>query len=307
MEKILALIFIIFQSSTLFSQENKMFESPGAKLHYQSFGSGTPLLILNGGPGMSSEGFIPLAKELSKNNRTIIYDQRGTGQSKLKEIDASTVNMDLMVNDIEILRENLGIKRWIIMGHSFGGILAYYYATKYPDRIIAMIQSSSGGMDLSLLNNLNITETLLGTDRDSLSFYSRKIANGDSSYGTSLKRGTFLAAVYVYDRKNIPDVAKRLTQGNGMINRLVWQDLRRIDYDTKTVLKEFHKPVLIIHGREDIVGLGIPKKAHEILPNSELVILEKTRHYGWLDNPEMYFSKIQEFLNKVSKIGLSEM
>lgn len=193
------------------------------------------------------------------------------------------------------------------MGHSFGGILAYYYATKYPDRVIAMIQSSSGGMDLSLLNNLNITETLSATERDSLSFYSRKIANGDSSYETALKRGTFLAPIYVYDRKNIPDVAKRLTQGNGVINRLVWQDLRRLDYDTKTGLKEFDKPVLIIHGREDIVGLDIPKKAHEILPNSELVILEKTRHYGWLDNPEMYFSEIQEFLNTVSKIGLSEM
>lgn len=307
MEKILALIFIIFQSCTLFSQENQVFESPGAKLHYQTFGSGTPLLILNGGPGMSSEGFIPLAKELSKNNRTIIYDQRGTGQSKLQKIDASTVTMDLMVNDMEILREKLGIKRWIIMGHSFGGILAYYYATKYPDRVIAMIQSSSGGMDLSLLSNLNITETLSGTERDSLNFYSRKIANGDSSYETALKRGTFLAPVYVYDRKNIPDVAKRLTQGNGAINRLVWQDLRRLDYDTKTGLKEFDKPVLIIHGREDIVGLDIPKKAHEILPNSKLVILEKTRHYGWLDNPEMYFSEIQEFLNTVSKIGLSEM
>ncbi len=293
---------ILIPLSTILSQENHILNTPGARLHYQTFGSGTPLLILNGGPGMSSEGFIPLAQELSKNNRTILYDQRGTGLSKLDKTDATTITMDLMVEDMETLRGHLEIEQWIVMGHSFGGILAYYYATKNPDRVMAMIQSSSGGMDLSLLTSLNITSGLSSMERDSLRFYNQKIYSGDTSYKTALKRGKFLAPAYLYNRENIAIIAERLTQGNSRINGLIWEDLRRINYDTKAMLQEFDKPVLILHGREDIVGLDIPREAHAILPNSKLVILEKTRHYGWLDNPEPYFGEINDFLEKLKEI-----
>lgn len=299
MKTILLTIALLLQISLVTAQPNNILHTQSGKLHYQTFGNGAPLLLINGGPGMSSEGFIPLAKELAKNNLTIIYDQRGTGLSKLDKTDATTVTMDFMVQDIEILRNHLGIEEWILMGHSFGGILAYYYAVKHPDRVKAMIQSSSGGMDLSLLTSLNIVGGLSPMERDSLNFYNQKIQNGDTSYATRLKRGEFLAPAYLFNKANIPIVAERLTQGNGDINGLIWQNLRQIKYDTKKALKIFDKPVLIIHGKEDIVGMNIPKIANKVLPNSELVVLENTRHYGWLDNPDSYFKAINSFLTKL--------
>jgi proline iminopeptidase len=87
------------------------------------------VLIINGGPGMNSDGFVGVAQKLSKNNRTIIYDQRGTGRSTLTKTDTSTITMKLMAADIEALRKQLNIKSWIILGHSFGGMLASYYAS----------------------------------------------------------------------------------------------------------------------------------------------------------------------------------
>lgn len=265
------------------------------KLHYQIYGEGSPILIINGGPGMNSEGFKPLAEELSKTNSVILYDQRGTGLSTLYDINSETITINAMAEDIEILRCHLNIDQWTVLGHSFGGMLAYYYTAKYPEHVSALIQSSSGGLDLTIIERLDIRGSLSQTQRDSLDYYTRKISNGDTSYATAYNRGKFLAPAYVYNSTYIPIVAKRLTQGNRAINSLVWQDLRRIEFSTASFFKTFKKPVLIIHGKDDVVGLSIPEHAHNLIPNSELVILENCKHYGWLDAKTAYFNAINTF------------
>lgn len=292
-------ILLVFQNFLNYSQEEKFIELPDSRIHYRSFGDGSPILILNGGPGMSSEGFVSLAEELSKNHQTIIYDQRGTGLSHLKSINRATITMDLMVEDIETLRKHLKIETWIVMGHSFGGMLAYYYAAKYPNRVRAMIQSSSGGMDLGLLSSLNITDRLSRDGRDSLNFYNQKIAAGDTTYQTRLKRGEFLAPAYLYNKKYAPIIAERLTQGNNQINNLVWTNLRTTHFDVKGAMKTFSKPVLILHGADDVVSRNVAMTANELLPNSKLVILEKSSHYGWLEQKEKYFNEIEYFLKTI--------
>jgi len=296
MKRSFLLIILVFQNFLIYAQEEKFIELPDSSIHYRTFGNGSPLLILNGGPGMSSEGFVPLAEELSKKHQTIIYDQRGTGLSQLRNINNATITMDLMVEDIETLRKHLKIENWIVMGHSFGGMLAYYYTAKYPHRVRAMIQSSSGGMDLGLLSSLNITERLSRDERDSLTFYNQKIASGDTTYQTRLKRGKFLAPAYLYNKKYIPIIAERLTQGNTQINNLVWANLRTIQFDVKNAMKSYDKPVLILHGAEDIVNRNVAMTANKTLPNSKLVILEKSSHYGWLEQKEIYFNEIEYFL-----------
>ena len=72
-----------------------------SQTYYKIFGKGTPILIINGGPGMNSNGFEPMAKILAEKHQTIVYDQRGTGKSTLKELNDKTVSMKLMTDDIE--------------------------------------------------------------------------------------------------------------------------------------------------------------------------------------------------------------
>ncbi len=270
----------------------------GTGIHYKTFGSGSPLLIVNGGPGMNSDGFENLALILSKNSRTIIYDQRGTGKSILKLLDTSTVNMKKMIDDIESLRKELHIEEWSVLGHSFGGMVASYYATLYPNRIKTMILSSSGGIDLGLLNyvSASINSKLSRIELDSVHFWTSKIDNGDTSHFARLGRGRNLAPAYVLDRKFIPIIAERLTQGNGTINQLIWEDLQKINFDCSEKLKEFKKPVLIIQGKEDIIKAETAERAHAVLSNSKIVLMEHCIHYGWLDNAEVYFKEVNQFL-----------
>ena len=278
------------------AQNGKTLLHADHKIHYKTYGAGFPLLIINGGPGMNSNGFESLAKELSKNKLTILFDQRGTGKSSLAEVNSSTITMDLMVADIEEIRKDLGIEKWAILGHSFGGMLAAYYAAQHPETITGLILSSSGGIDMQLFSRINITSRLTTKQRDSLNYWNQQIANGDSSYHARLRRGKYLAPAYLYDNKHIPIIAERLTQGNMQINGLVFQDLRRIDFDVKQDLKKIKGPVLIIQGKEDIIDERTALETKEALPQAKIVILEYSGHYGWLDQEEKYYAELFQFL-----------
>ena len=294
--KIYLFIVALLISKYSSSQENGFANSIGVQIHYKTFGKGEPILIINGGPGMNSEGFNGLAKDLAKNNQTIIYDQRGTGASIMDHTDSSTITMELMLQDIEALRQHLRIDKWIVLGHSFGGMLGSYYTSRYPDRVKALILSSSGGIDLELLSLLNINSRLSKQDQDSLNFWEVRIANGDTTYHARLERGTFLAPAYVYYRENIPIIAVRLTQGNSKINSLMWSDMRKIHFDCAEDLKYFKHPALIIQGEQDVVDKKLAFKAARVLPGSKVVFLDHCGHYGWLDNRERYLSEINHFL-----------
>ena len=281
-----------------YAQKDGFAQSDGVKIYYRTFGTGTPILIINGGPGLNSDGFVDLAKTLSAQNQTIIYDQRGTGKSVM-QIDASSITMELMIDDMENLRKQLKIERWIILGHSFGGMLASYYATIHPSRIISMILSSSGGIDLDLLSYVakNINARLTPQQQDSASYWSQKINNGDTSYFARWQRAKVLANAYVYDKKYALPIAERLTQSDLRVNNLIWQNMQKIKFNCAPKLSTFTKPVLIIQGKQDIIEEWTSQKANKILKNSKLVILDHCVHYGWLDNRDMYLSEVEKFIS----------
>lgn len=292
-------IFLLF-STLIFSQTDEIIDSGNSKLHYRTFGKGKPLLIINGGPGMNSDGFTYIAQELAKfNYQTITYDQRGTGTSKLETINAKTITMDLMVQDMENLRTHLKIEKWAILGHSFGGILATYYATKHPEHIEKLIMSSSGGINMEFTSYVykrqraNITTI----QRDSLAYFEKKQNNGDTSLETRKGRAKYLAFAYVFDQSKAAIIAERLLQFSPEINSIVIQDLFKMDYDCSKKFKDFHKPVLIFQGENDIITVESAKKIEAAFPNSKLVLMKNCAHYGWLDAPEVYFANIKSFLN----------
>lgn len=297
---IMALIVMTSLSiGTAISQQSGVAVSEdGARIFYKTFGKGHPLLIVNGGPGMNSDGFEGLAVSLSEHFMTIIYDQRGTGKSELKVHDNTTITMELMLNDIESIRKQMGLASWSVLGHSFGGMVASAYATVYPDKIDKIVLSSSGGINLRLLDYFreSLHSKLTATQLDSVNYWERKIAAGETDHYTRLQRGKYLAPAYVMDPQYYPVIAERLTQGNGTINQLMWDDLRTNKFDCASKLKSFTQPVLIIQGKQDIVRASTAEEAHKAFSNSRIVYMDHCIHYGWLDNPEVYFQEVIRFL-----------
>jgi len=303
MKKTLVLLFLLtmIASTSVICQEIGFAKTENGLIHYKIYGKGYPLLIINGGPGMNCEGFSSMAELFSDKYMIILFDQRGTGKSELEKVDSTTITIDLMVQDIETLRQHLKINNWIVLGHSFGGWLAEYYASKYPERIKGMILSSSGGLDLEVLDyfGANTNIRLSESEKDSLKYWNKKIENGDASHYANYQRAKALAPAYLYDKKYIPEIAERLTQGKPQITGLVYKDLFKMRYDCKEFLKDFIKPILIIQGRQDIVGDGTAYKAHVILKNSTLVFLNECCHYGWLEQKEKYKIEIEKFIESI--------
>lgn len=298
--KVILILFFLFSMQDSFCQQEGYAVSDSVGIYYRVFGIGRPILIINGGPGMNSDGFVPLAKSLANKYQTIIFDQRGTGKSVLKRLDSSTITMKKMIEDIEAIRKVLKIDQWIVLGHSFGGMLASYYACFYPSHIKGLILSSSGGINLGLTKYLNqsINSKLTVKQRDTVNFWNERIANGDTSYFARFHRGLALAHAYVYNQKFIPTIAERLTQGNNIVNGLIWADLLRIKFDCSGRLSHFQKPVLIIQGKQDIIAGKTAEAAHHIFKNSKIVIMDSCIHYGWLDQPGIYFQSVDKFMAK---------
>jgi proline iminopeptidase len=296
--KKLTVLLLLF-SILGFSQTEEIISSGNSKLHYKTFGTGNPILIINGGPGMNCEGFGYVAQEIAKMNfQTILYDQRGTGKSSVEKANSETITMDLMVEDIENLRNHLKIKKWIILGHSFGGIMASYYATKHPETIDKLIFSSSGGVNMNFTSYVQerMNNNLTKTERDSLSKYQNKLNSGDNSLNTLKLRAKYLANAYVFDKSKASTIAERLTQTKFEINSLVFENLRKIKFNCTNEFSNFKQPVLVLQGKNDIITTQTAQETANAFPNSKLVLMENCGHYGWLDANELYFKTIKTFL-----------
>jgi len=273
----------------------------GTRIHYKSFGEGKPLLVINGGPGFPSTQFQDLARGLAKDRRVIIFDQRGTGLSEVKYMNRSTISMAKMVEDIEVLREHLNINKWNILGHSFGGVLSMYYADKHEKRVNKLILSASGGMDLEFTVHMpaNI-QSRLGAGRvEKIAEINERYKLDRSNAQIHNERFGQVAWAYVYDKTQVDAVVKKWTEGDPFVfrvNDLIWQDLRKGPYNKKSEMAEFKRPVLILHGRQDIIGESVAMDSHMVFPNSRLEFINEASHYLWLDRPDEYFRLIDEFL-----------
>lgn len=99
--------------------------------------NGVPVVFLHGGPGAGSS---PAHRRLFDPSyyRIVIYDQRGAGRSTpLGEIRENTTIH--LINDLELLRQHLGIDHWLVFGGSWGSTLALAYAEAHPERCLGLI------------------------------------------------------------------------------------------------------------------------------------------------------------------------
>jgi proline iminopeptidase len=112
------------------------------EIYFEECGApgGKPVVILHGGPG---GGIAPFLRRFHnpKTHRIILFDQRGCGKSTpFGEVRENTT-WDL-VEDMERLREMLGIERWQVLGGSWGSTLALAYAETHPERVSELILRS---------------------------------------------------------------------------------------------------------------------------------------------------------------------
>ncbi len=111
----------------------------GHTLYWEQCGNpeGKPILFLHGGPGMGISAYHRTFFNPDE-YRIILFDQRGSGKSLPFSSLENNTTWDL-VDDIERLREHLGVKDWVVFGGSWGCTLALSYAIKHPEQVQGLI------------------------------------------------------------------------------------------------------------------------------------------------------------------------
>ena len=111
----------------------------GLHMYYETHGSGRPIVLLHGGLG-SGEMFGPVTGLLAANHQLIVQDLQGHGRTA--DIDRP-LDIRLMADDIAALIDELGLDNPDVVGFSLGGGVAFFTASKHPERVRRLVMASA--------------------------------------------------------------------------------------------------------------------------------------------------------------------
>jgi proline iminopeptidase len=139
---------------------------PGASLYVRTIGRGPSVLVLHGGPDFDISYLLPEMDALSDGYRLIYYDQRARGKSADK-VRAEDVTLATEIADLNAVRQRFGVGPVVVLGHSWGAVLALEYALRHPtsiSRLILLNPAPASASDRQLLVTSYLRQ--LGPDMD---------------------------------------------------------------------------------------------------------------------------------------------
>jgi len=298
---ILLTIICSFGQSSL-QDKDKYIDVDGAKLFVRLVGSGEPLIIVHGGPGMSHDYLAPqLIDLLAKDYQLIFYDQRASGRSSGVE-DTARLTILQFVRDLEILRQQLKINRLNLLGHSFGGLLTMYYTISYPNNVnkLLLIDSSPASWELNFpYFRKTIAERQTEIDKQELSSIKEK-----DDFGTNPDLMDRYMKIFFKTFFKNPSLSQKLVLGvneHWLINynvtgNSIWKDLGK--YDIHNKLRNINVSTLIMHGDKDVISIEGAKAINKQIPNSKLVIMKDVGHFPYIEAPKTFNRTVKTFLEK---------
>lgn len=282
------------------AEKGQTFEAPGATLYVEVLGSGgVPLIVVNGGPGFEHTyehatvpGTTSAWDTLAKRRRVVFYDQRGNGRSgPLKPGQAC--GLAEQIEDLEAVRAHLGVDRIDLLGHSWGGFLAMAYAARHPGHIRHLITVGSAAPKWSETTQLFKDVFPEGVERaDGLAFAD---ALGDAAASAEGLREYFRWLFYAPDKRDAFVAQVGPSVFTKAVNEAVEHDVGRFDLTPE--LRKFRFPALVITGRYDInVAPSVAYKIHKAIAGSQLVVLERSGHLPFFEEPEAFVRAVEAFL-----------
>jgi proline iminopeptidase len=296
--KILLLICLTLLNFLALGQKvNSFTTNDGEILYFTSVGNGPKVILLTGGPGYGVSGLKHWADSLSSDFESISFDQRGTGLSSNVKFDSTKINLEKAVQDLDDLRKNLGEDKLTICGISWGGMLAQAYASFFPNNTEKIVLVNPGGPDLSLfpiIFNDNIPMRRYPAEEDSLKYWNNQ---PDNEISIS-KRKIYYLLPYFYDHdlgiKVLPQMLSSVTF-NQKMNDLMWKDLDK-NYNLNSKLSDYKNHCIIIRGRQDIILAETTYQIKELLPQTEIITIERCGHFPDLEKPEQFFKILKKVL-----------
>jgi len=255
--------------------QNKQIKVGKLDIHYITGGEGEPLLVIHGG-GDGANSWLETADNLSERYRIYVPDLPGFGRSQPIAND----NNDILdfVKFIDDFSDNLSIKRFHLIGHSFGSDVALHYTLRFPKKIIKLVLLNSIHIGITpwvkFLSSPFFCKTL-GLPAHFILEATKWLVHlfySPSEFRNPLSRSKIALANYVITLKE---------QGAILVNQL----------------SELMLPTLLVCGAKDIiVPISQAHSAAQLFPNGQLKIFENCGHNVHNQESKEFSRLMKQFL-----------
>ncbi len=279
---------------------------PGGKVWYRVVGegTGTPLLVLHGGPGVPSYYLKPLAG-IGVDRPVVFYDQLGCGHSD-KISDTSLFTIDHYVQELGAVRKALDLKDVDIYGHSWGAMLAVDYMLTKPNGVHALVLASPS-LDMSrwVADADSLLTTLPDSVREVISEHEDAGTTDSPEYQNAMMvfYGTYLARKKPWSA----DIDSAFAQMNPQIYQYmcgpseftITGTLRTYSRDDR--LGEITVPTLFTAGEYDEARPSTVRYFQSLVPGSKIEIFPDCGHLTMQDDSATYVNSLRKFLQEEDK------
>jgi esterase len=262
------------------------------KFHFQEWGNpSAPTILMLHGFGVSGHMFDEFAERMQDRYHLIALDQRGHGDSDWSP--DGDYSRDAFVNDLEGFREALGIGRFILIGHSMGGLTAATYTVRNSGIVRALVLVDVGP-EASREGVENIERFTRGPDELEFDEFvemahrfnqRRSLENIRERMRHRLKQTDSGKWTWKFD-KRFREAPDDLRIGSQLSNDEMWQ-----------LFREIEAPTLLVRGAEsDVLSPAVAERAVSEMHRARLVTVASAGHSVPGDNPDDFTSAVTEFL-----------
>lgn len=295
--KLVIIAFLMFMSSMSFGAQSEtlLIESGSAKLFtiiYPKQNAET-VILLHGGPGVPMD-FSPIAEQLSSKYQVIAFDQRGTGRSPAK---GAAYSIDEYLKDIDAITQHLGVSKFHLFGHSWGGLYAQIYAEKNPQRVLSMFLSSPSSGTGEVWKQTE-SEVILFNKRLS-GFWGWLMMGVKSLLGMlgfdAAYQSLFKQVLENYNKEFDPT----FTAMDAMVENVRAKPVNKtrssiLEYPMLKDAMDYRFPIIVTYGQKDIYGES-RQSVKKRFPAAAFIEIANAGHIAWKHNKGKFNSILNEF------------
>ncbi len=269
----------------------------GHKLYYATLGRGMPVIFMHGGLGFDHQYFRPFVDPLADAAQVVYYDHLGHGKSD-RPANFSEITLERLSSDCDALATALGFDRFVLVGHSYGGFIAFDFAFRFPNRLAGLVFTCTAP-DLTSGQRKPLGGTQ--AQADALA----RIFEGQAANATDREfRANWTAVAPLYYNNASPpagvleDVDRRTIYSAAGANR----GLEILGgYDFVSRLRNLKVPTAVQYGAGDIWRFGDNERIAKNIPGATLKYYANSGHWPFQEEQSAFIADMRRFVTSLPR------
>jgi proline iminopeptidase len=266
------------------------------------------VLLLHGGPGFTHDYMECMEDFLPKEGiEFYYYDLLGAGNSD-NPADTSLWNLPRFVEEVEQVRERLGLENFYLFGHSWGGLLAMEYLHKYQSHVKAAVLSN---MVAGIASYLSYAEQLKQKFFDANDIKKYDSLDKLKKYDSPEFQDLLMNKLYSHVMCQLKEWPEPVMRAFKKANTNIYIQMQGVDefhvtgnlkyWEFWDKLKDINTPTLVIGGMNDEMNPEDMKREGLLIPNSRTYLCPNGSHMSMYDDQQNYFRELIKFLKDVEE------